>query len=164
MPWDAIGAVGEVLGAVGVLCTLIYLSIQIRQNTQETHNATLESVMSADANYRQDLINTPIPGIMVKMEAGEELTAEERMAVVYYLQAYMQGWEVAYYLNKKGSLPDDVLNAIAFRRMATMDTTRSIYPWSSIKAGYTPDFQKHVSERWEDFESRPKPWDASRSE
>lgn len=35
MNWDAIGAIGEILGAFGVLVTLIYLSIQIRSNTKE---------------------------------------------------------------------------------------------------------------------------------
>ena len=34
MNWDAIGAVGEVLGAVAVVGTLAYLALQIRQNTE----------------------------------------------------------------------------------------------------------------------------------
>ena len=33
MNWDAIGAIGEVLGALAVVMTLGYLSVQIRQNT-----------------------------------------------------------------------------------------------------------------------------------
>jgi hypothetical protein len=34
MNWDAIGAIGEVLGAIAVVVTLIYLGVQIRQNTE----------------------------------------------------------------------------------------------------------------------------------
>ena len=34
MDWTAIGAIGEVGGAIGVIATLLYLSIQIRQNTR----------------------------------------------------------------------------------------------------------------------------------
>ena len=33
MNWEAIGATGEVVGAVAVFATLVYLAIQIRQNT-----------------------------------------------------------------------------------------------------------------------------------
>lgn len=33
MNWEAISAVGEILGASAVLITLIYLAVQIRQNT-----------------------------------------------------------------------------------------------------------------------------------
>ena len=34
MNWEAIGAIGEVIGAIAVILTLIYLSVQIRQNTR----------------------------------------------------------------------------------------------------------------------------------
>lgn len=34
MNWDALGAIGEMLGAIGVIATLLYLSVQIRQNTR----------------------------------------------------------------------------------------------------------------------------------
>jgi hypothetical protein len=33
MNWEAIGAIGEVLGALAVIVTLVYLAVQIRQNT-----------------------------------------------------------------------------------------------------------------------------------
>ena len=36
--WQAIGAVGELIGAVAVVATLIYLSIQLRQNTRQMEN------------------------------------------------------------------------------------------------------------------------------
>ena len=34
MNWDAIGAVAELVGALGVVASLAYLAVQIRQNTQ----------------------------------------------------------------------------------------------------------------------------------
>lgn len=35
MNWEAFGAIGEVVGALGVILTLGFLAIQIRQNTRE---------------------------------------------------------------------------------------------------------------------------------
>ena len=34
MNWDAIGAIAELIGAIAVVITLIYLAIQVRQNTR----------------------------------------------------------------------------------------------------------------------------------
>jgi hypothetical protein len=34
MNWDAIGAIAELLGAVGVIASLIYLAMQLKQNTR----------------------------------------------------------------------------------------------------------------------------------
>ena len=44
MNWESIGAIGEVLGAIGVIATLLYLSVQIRQNTRAMHGATLDAM------------------------------------------------------------------------------------------------------------------------
>ena len=44
MNWEAISAVGEVLGAGGVIISLIYLAAQIRQNTRAIRGATLNAV------------------------------------------------------------------------------------------------------------------------
>jgi hypothetical protein len=44
MNWEAIGAIGEVLGAIGVICTLLYLTVQIRQNTRALQGATLDAL------------------------------------------------------------------------------------------------------------------------
>ena len=40
MNWEAIGAVGEVIGALGVIVTLGYLAYQIRQNTAQLEHST----------------------------------------------------------------------------------------------------------------------------
>ncbi len=34
MNWEALGAIAELIGGLGVIATLAYLAIQIRQNTR----------------------------------------------------------------------------------------------------------------------------------
>ena len=50
MNWEAIGAIGEVVGAIAVIVTLVYLSIQIRSNTIATQTASRQDVAR---DYRQ---------------------------------------------------------------------------------------------------------------
>lgn len=47
MNWEAIGAVGEIVGAAGVIVTLGYLAVQIRQNTASNRQATARSTVDA---------------------------------------------------------------------------------------------------------------------
>ena len=42
--WDAIGAVGEILGAVAVFMSLVYLGVQIRANTTSMNTASRQAV------------------------------------------------------------------------------------------------------------------------
>jgi len=50
MNWEAIGAIGEVAGSLGVIATLVYLAIQIRSNTVMTQTASRQDVAR---DYRQ---------------------------------------------------------------------------------------------------------------
>jgi len=45
--WEAIGAIGEIVGAAGVVVTLIYLANQIRQNTIQLEQNTLTAKAAA---------------------------------------------------------------------------------------------------------------------
>ena len=53
MNWEAIGAVGELVGALAVLVTLIYLSMQIRQNTKSVQAAAVDSANSQVSRIRE---------------------------------------------------------------------------------------------------------------
>jgi len=54
MNWNAIGAVGEILGAAAVVVTLIYLSVQLRQNSLQIR---LASSQTAASNYSGNIIH-----------------------------------------------------------------------------------------------------------
>lgn len=59
MNWSAIGAVGEILGAVAVFATLFYLANQIRQTNRATQ-ATIESVMGQWwSQHNREMIHSP---------------------------------------------------------------------------------------------------------
>jgi hypothetical protein len=51
MNWDAIGAIAETLGAVGVITSLVYLAGQIRHSREQmSQNSKLLSVSIAQSN------------------------------------------------------------------------------------------------------------------
>ena len=51
MNWEAVGAIGEVVGALAVVATLIYLASQIRQNMMSNRNAALETISAQNAAW-----------------------------------------------------------------------------------------------------------------
>ena len=68
MNWDAIGAIGEIIGAVAVLVTLLVLVFQLRQNTKEMRANTVRSLQekSIDA-FGQGILSTELPGIIANL-------------------------------------------------------------------------------------------------
>ena len=51
MNWEAIGAIGEAVGAAGVVITLAYLAHQVRHNTRETKLSTIHDLSSSYTNF-----------------------------------------------------------------------------------------------------------------
>ncbi len=52
MNWDAIGAIGEILGASAVFASLIYLAIQIRAQNRESRLGAMHDISTG---YREVL-------------------------------------------------------------------------------------------------------------
>ena len=59
MAWDAIGAIGEIVGAAAVMATLGYLALQIRQNTHELRSASFRDVFTMYSNVRRLTLESP---------------------------------------------------------------------------------------------------------
>ncbi len=46
MNWDAVGAIAESAGALGVIVSLIYLALQVRQNTKQVRLSRFQETSS----------------------------------------------------------------------------------------------------------------------
>ncbi len=105
MDWDAIGAVGEVLGAAAVLVTLVYLARQIKQNTQEVRSS----------NYHG--ITDSFNGINVMMATNSDLarifkdgnnsysalSEEEQTQYGFFMHAAFRVMDVLHYQSHHGT-------------------------------------------------------------
>ena len=48
MNWEALSAIGEIVGAGAVLITLIYLAVQMRQNTASVQASIRQAILQED--------------------------------------------------------------------------------------------------------------------
>lgn len=79
MNWEAAGAIGEIIGALAVFITLVYLAVQIRQNTGAVRAAALDSSVNALMTIRSKIHdNGELTGIYLRgSENPESLTDTE---------------------------------------------------------------------------------------
>ena len=73
MNWEAIGAFGEIIGAIAVLVTLACLATQIRRNTRQLASTSLQGL--ADRAENRVLViasNAEFAGVFAKLQTGPE--------------------------------------------------------------------------------------------
>ncbi len=59
MNWDAIGAIGEILGAAAVFASLIYLAVQTKQNTRALKSAAFHQIRSSFSEVSLAVVQDP---------------------------------------------------------------------------------------------------------
>ena len=85
MNWEALGAIGEIVGAIAVVLTVGYLAVQIRQNTQQiTENvrslrvAAFQSIQQSGHQVRAQVL-AEAGSALKGLREPESLTPEERL-------------------------------------------------------------------------------------
>ena len=90
MNWEAIGAVGELLGAAVVFLTLLYLANQIKQaNSVARFNTTREVMGQFDELKRLYATDSAIRKVMMK---EGELSADESEQLYNFALMYCNAW------------------------------------------------------------------------
>jgi hypothetical protein len=70
MNWDAIGAIGQMLGSIAVFITLGYLATQIRHARQETSRALSQGRAEAHRDLLAQVRDERILGVQLKADAA----------------------------------------------------------------------------------------------
>lgn len=106
MNWDAVAAVAELLGAAGVIASLLYLAVQVRQNTRQTRLAAQQATVQelgvalrAQAQDREwaELLSRGLDDI-------ENLDKVERIQFLSHVGSILRLYESAYLHFKEGTL------------------------------------------------------------
>ena len=109
MNWEALGAVAELVGATGVIATLFYLAVQIRQNTRSIRAAAFQETMRditavADLAAQQpELSRVYLEGL----NGLEKLSAEDRQRFGAFMLAFIRRVENLVYQTEQGLLDPD---------------------------------------------------------
>lgn len=82
--WDAIGAVGEILGAIAVVATLGYLAIQTRHNVAATQTNTRQAILDSGQQFLSNLILDPG---LDEIRWKPDLSDEEKRRLCYFFCA-----------------------------------------------------------------------------
>lgn len=124
MNWDAIGAAAEVLGALAVVTTLLYLSLQIRQYSVGMSSATFHSSMQGFNQINSMLVQDPTLALTYEkgMNDPESLTAEEQVQVVWLMRCYVNIFENLYQQFVRGACPEEYWVRYARELKQTLDS------------------------------------------
>jgi hypothetical protein len=107
--WEAIGAVGEILGAAGVIATLVYLAKQIRDNSLQMKVSSVTSINHLiNEAWEPIYYNDRNIRIWAKGQlTPEQLDAEDRMVFSLFMARLVNVVLTAFSQNRYEKLESD---------------------------------------------------------
>ncbi len=156
MNWEAIGAIGEILGAVGVILTVGYLALQVRQNTKIVRSASYLDVatqvkdifMSVSTNKElADLITQALMG-------SEVLDRSGTMRVNNYFLSLLGIFESSYQAFQEGIVSVEHWEGIekSLRQLAHSPYVQNM--WDLLPYTFTAGFRNHFQNLIDDARAK----------
>ena len=146
MSWDAIGAIGEALGAAAVIISLVYLAHQIRQNTKAMRIAEYDSRAKTLREIVMD-IGKNADSARIFIEGGKDLgalTEVENVQFVTMINSAFTAFENFHYKESLGILDEQMSESWRNALHAYLAMPGVHEYWSYQKSSFTRRFQSYV--------------------
>lgn len=106
MNWDALGAIGELIGAVAVVGTLIYVGRQIHQANEQSRSQARYSFIDAYGKMNASITeNRAVASIFRRGMDGTNLDDDEAMQFFALLGQFLNTWATLSDLHDANLLP-----------------------------------------------------------
>lgn len=143
MNWDAIAAVSALAGAVGVIASLVFIGIQVRQNTRAVRAATYDSLVTSSGTWIAALVEDPAlaAGFEAAVEDWGAVPDAERARMNFLFTQMLRLWENVHFQHREGTLADDLWGTWEFIMASYFQRPGLRGWWQSRRMAYTPAFR-----------------------
>ena len=154
MNWDALGAIGELVGAAAVVISIIYLAIQIRQNTESNKTLTTQNLVNQNSDLVASYGGDPVRCALMQkgmLEGFAGLTPEERFRFNCNMLAIYNQFELAFHQHEAGNLQTIIWQKFAYEIPIWISTPGGKAWYEQDKGRYSAEFNAYISKSLESY-------------
>ncbi len=148
MNWTAIGATGELLGAIGVIASLLYLARQMRRAAADARQATAQAVFTRlNTAFETTSANPQLAGVFVRGTSDlSALSPEEAIQFSSVFFTLVRPYEELFYYSRAGAVNEWVWESVELLVLPALTTPGALEWWAKRQSWFTSAFQDHVAE------------------
>ena len=139
-----LGSLGEFIGSIAVLVTLVYLVLQIRQNTLSIRSQSRYYVLEAVGAHMKDAQDPEFAQTLEKIRAGDA-SEHDLVSWGFAVGSWLSHLEMLFLEITDGTLPKAFEDTLRWRLAALLDMgTSSTDAWQRVRGNFTGSFQQYV--------------------
>ena len=149
MNLDAIVAVSQLLAAVGVIISLIFVAIQLRQNTNAVRASSIQNlVQSLSANAQSWVENEGLISIALKANSNpEQLSDEELARLHFWFVMAIRRFEGVYFQRSLGLVDSALIEGFERSHVSIIGSKSGLVWWNSAKEIFNSGFVSYVDQQ-----------------
>ena len=145
MNWAAIATVAELIGAAGVIASLIYLAIQIRLSTKVSRAELTKDLYLVSVTAIRDIASDDT---LARISQDiREFESEELMRRNMFYQSFFRLYELQYNLWAQGLLDDNI--ARSYELIVRMWASTRYFPeyWNRHRGEFNEEYAAYVDKQ-----------------
>jgi hypothetical protein len=158
MSLEDLGNVGEFVAAVGVIISLIYLAVQIRQNTSSVRASTFHESANRAADFTKAIGEQKELARILRTGLGglEQLEDDDdRLRFVMLLHTLFRQYEDIFFQYRAGNLSSESWDAWRYSIRSNLSNPGVTPFWNLRRPFFTESFRKFVETERETTEPLP---------
>jgi len=157
MNWEAVGAIGQVVGAVLVGVTLIYLALQLRQNTSALKSSTFVAISTSMGSTMEVLATHPdLSPLLIKAQSGlDDFSAAERARFGFLMMMAYRRVEMVVVQRHLGFIDPDLIEGFERSALSVLNSKGARKWWETSKSAFSDLFSSWVDEKVASNQPRP---------
>jgi hypothetical protein len=149
MNWDAIGAISQVVGTVLVGITLVYLAVQVRQNTSALRSSAFLAISHSMVSTMEVWATHPevAPLLLRAQEGLETLSPEERVRFGFLMMMAFRRAETLVVQRHLGLIDRELTEGFERSALSVLRTKGARQWWDASKGAFSNLFSTWVDEK-----------------
>ena len=147
MNWEAAATIAEIVGAAGVIASLIYLAVQVRLSTKVSRAEITKDLYLASRTAIMDIAsNESLAEISADIRQFESV---ELMRRNMFYQSFFRLYELQYNLANQGLLDEDIARSYSLIIQMWARTVYFADYWNRHRGEFNESFAAYVDKQFE---------------
>jgi hypothetical protein len=146
MTLETMVAISQLVAAIGVILSLLFLALQLRQNTKAIRSASIQNIVQSMSETAQTGVeNQHLVPIMLKANAGlETLSEEDRARLHFWFVMAIRRFEGVYFQRTLGLVDPAVIDGFERSNLSILASKSGRVWWSKGKEIFNSQFVSYV--------------------
>jgi hypothetical protein len=146
MSLELLGVIAEIIGAVAIIVTLVYLSIQVKDSARASRSAAVTDATTAMQAFYQELGSNPTTSklFLDGLTKPESMSKEAQFQYLMMMHSCFLGFQRSFFLAREGTLDVSLRDSIGTAMHAVNQLPGMHLYWRQRKRYFQPEFVEWV--------------------